>query len=115
MRIYYFCIVIIYTMDKNIRTRTSNQLKNDEKLRSKFLRLKAFEDAKIAVQVYEENIIANQTFLEVEKIYIDNEIKKIDKDSIPVLPKETLKRVRSRKIFAPYDLIVDKDDKTNFA
>jgi hypothetical protein len=98
-----------------MRIRTDNQLKNDEKLRTKFLRLKAFEDAKIAIQVYEESllekmIVDNQLFLEKEQIYSEKEIKKIDIESIP-LPPLKLGRVRSRKIFYPYDLIVDNDNK----
>ncbi len=92
-----------------MRIRTDNQLKNDEKLRTKFLRLKAFEDAKIAIQVYEESLLEEKII--AEPIYTEKEIEKIDIESIPVPPPETLKRVRSRKIFYPYDVIEDENNK----
>ena len=102
-----------------MRIRTDNQKKNYEKLRNKFLRLKAFEDAKIAVQVYEEsvmiriedkNIIANEIAKEIiiqEPIYTCDEIKKLDIFTLPS-PPLNLKRVRSRKIYYPYNLIEDE-------
>ena len=106
-------------MDKKNRVRTDNQLKNDEKLRTKFLRLQAYENEKKAIQIYEETVMLNnleknniiyditKVTIMQDPIYKESEINKIDKFSVPAPPIK-LGRVRSRKTYYPYDIIENK-------